>query len=257
MAIIVGGFFLYSLFFCGMMLARRQIEFLFLFVISPIIFATSVGNKDRRSAVVQQLVSLMLQGAVIMLIISLTAIVMKQINLTTFFDNNFKNMVIKSIMYIGCGSFLLSANSGREQLMAMMGFGQAMGTGLGAGTLATAGAGLLGVGALVKSSSVAGTTGNHAIGKIGKAISGFGSTISGSNSDLSSGGIGANLKFVGDYLQATSMAHNGQTQNKNGDKLSRFGGSMMRVGANSITSAVDSMIPTRSMYRRRYRGKGE
>jgi hypothetical protein len=271
MAIIVGGFFLYSLFFCGMMLARRQIEFLFLFVISPIIFATSVGNKDRRSAVVQQLVSLMLQGAVIMLIISLTAIVMKQINLTTFFDNNFKNMVIKSIMYIGCGSFLLtgsqvvnrfiggnvSANSGREQLMAMMGFGQAMGTGLGAGTLATAGAGLLGVGALVKGSSVAGTTGNHAMGKIGKAISGFGSTISGGNSDLSSGGIGANLKFVGDYLQATSMAHNGQTQNKNGDKLSRFGGSMMRAGANSITSAVDSMIPTKSMYRRRYRGKGE
>ena len=32
MAIIVGGFFLYALFFSGMMLARRQIEFLFLFV---------------------------------------------------------------------------------------------------------------------------------------------------------------------------------------------------------------------------------
>ena len=76
MAVIVGGFFLYSLFFCGMMLARRQIEFLFLFVISPIVFATSIGNKERRQAVVQQLVSLMLQGAVIMLIISLTAIVM-------------------------------------------------------------------------------------------------------------------------------------------------------------------------------------
>ena len=32
MAIIIGGFFLYALFFSGMMLARRQIEFLFLFV---------------------------------------------------------------------------------------------------------------------------------------------------------------------------------------------------------------------------------
>src|SRR5574344_48098 len=269
LAIIVGGFFLYALFFSGMMLARRQIEFLFLFVISPIVFATSIGNKQRRGAVVEQLVSLMLQGAIILLIICLTALIMEQINATTFFSNDFKNILVKSLMYIGCGSFLLtgsqvvnrfiggnvSANSGREQLMAMMGFGQAMGTGLGAGTLATAGAGLLGVGALVKGSSVAGTTGNHAMGKIGKAISGFGSTISGGNSDLSSGGIGANLKFVGDYLQATSMAHNGQTQNKNGDKLSRFGGSMMRAGANSITSAVDSMIPTRSMYRRRYRGK--
>ena len=142
MSIIVGGFFLYSLFFCGMMLARKQIEFLFLFVISPIVFSTSVGNKDRRQAVIQQLVSLILQGAVIMLIISLTAIVMNEINTTTFFKNNFKDIVMKSIMYIGCGSFLLtgsqvvnrfiggnvSANSGREQLMAMMGFGNAMET---------------------------------------------------------------------------------------------------------------------------------
>ena len=93
LSIIVGGFFLYSLFFCGMMLARRQIEFLFLFVISPIVFATSIGNKERRQAVVQQLVSLMLQGAVIMLIISLTAIVMGQINETTFFSNSFKDIV--------------------------------------------------------------------------------------------------------------------------------------------------------------------
>ena len=60
MAIIVGGFFLYAIFFSGMMLARRQIEFLFLFLISPIVFATSIGNKQRRSAVIEQLVSLIL-----------------------------------------------------------------------------------------------------------------------------------------------------------------------------------------------------
>ena len=41
MAIIVGGFFLYSLFFAGIMLGRRQIEFLFLFSIAPIVFATT------------------------------------------------------------------------------------------------------------------------------------------------------------------------------------------------------------------------
>ena len=34
LSIIVGGFFLYALFFSGMMLARRQLEFLFLFVFS-------------------------------------------------------------------------------------------------------------------------------------------------------------------------------------------------------------------------------
>ena len=54
MAILVGGFFLYTLLFSGMMLARRQIEFLFLFLISPIIFATAIGNKQRRSAVIEQ-----------------------------------------------------------------------------------------------------------------------------------------------------------------------------------------------------------
>ena len=99
MGIIVGGFFLYALFFSGMMLARRQIEFLFLFVISPILFATSVGNKQRRGALYEQLVSLILQGAVVMLIIGLTAILMKSIQGTTFFANSaFKDVVIKSIL---------------------------------------------------------------------------------------------------------------------------------------------------------------
>ena len=272
LAVIVGGFFLYSLFFCGMMLARRQIEFLFLFVISPIIFSTSVGNKERRGAVIQQLISLMLQGVVIMLIISLTAIVMKQINDTDFFTNGFKDMIIKSIMYIGCGSFLLtgsqvvnrfiggnvSANSGREQLMAMMGFGQTLGTGLGVGTLATTGAGMLGIGAIAKGGSSISKGGTSAMGKVGKAISSFGSKISGGNSDVTTGGIGANLQLVGNYLQTSSMSkRNQESHNKNGDRLSRFGNNMMRAGANSISSAVDSMIPTRTMYRKRFKERGE
>ena len=272
LAVIVGGFFLYSLFFCGMMLARRQIEFLFLFVISPIIFATSVGNKERRGAVIQQLVSLMLQGAVIMLIISLTIIVMKQINETEFFTNGFKDMIIKSIMYIGCGSFLLtgsqvvnrfiggnvSANSGREQLMAMMGFGQTLGTGLGVGALATSGVGMLGIGAVAKGGSSVSKSGTTTIGKVGKTISSFGSKLSGGNTDVTTGGIGANLQLVGDYLQTSSMAKKGQDmQNKNVDKLSKFGSNMMRAGANSISSAVDSMLPTRTMYRRRFKERGE
>src|SRR5574344_639642 len=253
MAIIVGGFFLYSLFFCGMMLARRQIEFLFLFVISPIIFATSVGNKERRSAVVQQLVSLMLQGAVIMLIISLTAIVMGQINSTTFFDNTFKDIVIKSIMYIGCGSFLLtgsqvvnkfiggnvSANSGREQLMAMMGFGQAMGAVATTGALGLGGAGLIGDGAVAKA---------------GKAISSFGSKIGG---DYSSGGIGSNLKMVGDYMQASSNLKAYNNKSKGGSGLSRFGSGMMNAGKESLASAMSNVVPARSMYRRRYRGRDD
>lgn len=266
MSVIVGGFFLYSLFFCGMMLARRQIEFLFLFIISPIVFATSVGNKERRQAVVQQLISLMLQGAVIMLIISLTAIVMGQINSTTFFDSTFKNIVIKSIMYIGCGSFLLtgsqvvnrfiggnvSANSGREQLMAMMGFGQGMSAVTKAGVLGTIGAGLMGAGAIVKGTSKARSVGNSALCKVGHAVSSFGNKMGG----YDSGGIGSNLKFVGDYLQASSSIKGNNSIGGN-RKLSRFGNSMMNMGASSMASAMGSIIPTRSMYRRRYRGKGD
>src|SRR5574344_2352595 len=209
LAIIVGGFFLYSLFFSGMMLARRQIEFLFLFVISPIIFATSVGNKERSSAVIQQLVSLMLQRAVIMLIISLTAIVMGQINDTTFCSNGFKGIVIKCILYIGCGSFLLtgsqvvnrfiggnvSANCVREQLMAMMGFGQSMGAVATAGTLGTVGAGLFGIGAVTKSVATGASVSDSALAKIGRGISNFGSKLSGSSGSSSNpiSGIGGNL----------------------------------------------------------------
>ena len=273
MAVIVGGFFLYSLFFCGMMLARRQIEFLFLFVISPIIFATSIGNKERRSAVVQQLVSLMLQGAVIMLIISLTAIVMGQINSTTFFNNTFKDIVIKSIMYIGCGSFLLtgsqvvnkfiggnvSANSGREQLMAMMGFGQAMGGIASTAGLGVAGAGLMGAGALAKGGDVVGSkvgkAGNSALGKVGQAVSNFGSKMGGK--DYTSGGIGSNLKMMGDYLQASSMSKSGNAGNQRSSRLSRFGSGMMNAGKESMVQAMSNVMPSRSMYRRRYRGRDD
>ncbi len=273
MAVIVGGFFLYSLFFCGMMLARRQIEFLFLFVISPIIFATSIGNKERRSAVIQQLVSLMLQGAVIMLIISLTAIVMGQINDTTFFNNTFKDIVIKSIMYIGCGSFLLtgsqvvnkfiggnvSANSGREQLMAMMGFGQAMGGITSTAGLGAVGAGLMGVGAIAKGGDAVGSkvgkAGNSALGKVGQAVSGFASKIGGN--DYSSGSIGSNLKLMGDYLQTSSMSRSGNSTNQRSSKLSRFGSGMMNAGRESMAQAMSNVIPSRSMYRRRYRGRDE
>lgn len=271
MSVIVGGFFLYALFFCGMMLARRQIEFLFLFAISPIVFATSIGNKERRGAVVQSLVSLMLQGAVIMLIISLTAIVMKQINDTTFFTNSFKDIVIKSIMYIGCGSFLLtgsqvvnkfiggnvSANQGREQLMAMMGFGQAMGGIATTGGLVAAGAGMIGTGAILKGTSKVGGVGNSAVGRAGQAISNFGNKMGG----YESSGIGSNLKMVGDYMQASSNLRRNNVDSSgkahSQSKLSRFGSNMMNAGANSMAQAVQSIAPTRTMYRRRYRGRDE
>ena len=257
MAIIVGGFFLYALFFSGMMLARRQIEFLFLFSIAPIIFATSIGNKQRRSAVIEQLVSLMLQGAVVLLIICLTALVMQQIQSTSFFNNSFKDILMKSILYIGCGSFLLtgsqvvnrfiggnvSANSGREQLMSMMGYGHVLGTATQVGTGALAGAGQFGLGVATGTVGVVG--GNKAVAKIGGAIAKFGSKLSSSDEkNCIKSKIGNTIEKFGNKISNTTP--------------SKIGKSLRASGRNSFGNAVRTAIPTRNMmYRRRYRGKGE
>ena len=255
MAIIVGAFFLYALFFSGMMLARRQIEFLFLFCISPVIFATSIGNKQRRSAVFEQLVSLILQGAVVMMIIGLTALLMKSIQSTTFFNDSVKDMVMKSILYIGCGTFLLtgsqvvnrfiggnvSANSGREHLMSMMGFGQGMKT-----ASLSAGAGLTGAGlvSLGVGSSIAGRLGgNKLIGKVGNSISNFGKNISsnhssGSRIDRIGNKVGNHIARFGTSLSSKTPSHIGKSMRKSG--YNKFRNSASRIAP---------IIPTRN---RRY-----
>ena len=281
MSVIVGGFFLYALFFSGMMLARRQIEFLFLFIISPIVFATSVGNKNRRGAVIEQLVSLTLQAAVVMLIICITALVMQAVNNTTFFDNTFKDIVIKSLMFIGCGTFLLtgsqvvnrfiggnvSANSGREQLMSLMGFGQTMG-GIGmAGGLATAGAGLFGLGAITKGASSVASGGTSAVSKLGSGISNFGSKLSVRNSstgnDSTLSKLGNSISTFGNVMKSSADKRmkptdkSGVSVPTGSQRLNRFASRMMSSGTSNIQSAIDTIIPNRGMYRRRYRSRGD
>lgn len=255
MGIIVGGFFLYSLFFSGMMLARRQIEFLFLFVISPIIFGTSVGNKQRRSAVYEQLVSLILQGAVVMLIIGLTAILMKSIQGTTFFPtSSVKDMVIKSILYIGCGTFLLtgsqvvnkfiggniSASSAREQMMSMMGFSNSMKAGAFAGTVGAVGLGKIGLGAT--SSAVGKLGGNKLVEGIGKSITNFGNNLSSGRPNSSPvNKIGNAISKFGSGISHTTP--------------SRLGKNIRSSGYNNVADAISTMSPARNMYRRRYNSR--
>ncbi len=254
LSIIVGGFFLYALFFSGMMLARRQLEFLFLFVISPIVFATSIGNKQRRSAVIEQLVSLMLQGAVVMLIINLTAIVANAVDSTTFFANNdFKDIVLKSLMYIGAGTFLLtgsqvvnrfiggnvSANSGREQLMSLMGFGQTMNTATTVTTGAGLGAGMIGVG--VASSVIGRAGGNNAVKKVGGAISNFGTKISGKANNPNSA-----MSKIGSFISNTGTKIGQSTP-------SSIGRNLRHHGASNIKGSINTLMPQRNMYRNRYR----
>ena len=259
MAIIVGGFFLYALFFSGMMVARRQIEFLFLFIISPIVFATSIGNKQRRSAVIEQLVSLILQGAVVMMIIGITVIVMQSINSTTFFANsNFKDMALKSLMFIGCGTFLLtgsqvinrfiganvSANSGREQLMSLMSYGNAMSSATHIGGNALSGAGAFGLG--VGASAVGKLGGNKVVNKVGNAISKFGSNFK----DKSSSASNPIASKVGSGIGNTIEKFGGKVKNAT---PSHIGKNLRSHGRENMGEAVRSIMPQRNMYRNRYR----
>jgi hypothetical protein len=257
MAILVGGFFLYALFFSGMMLARRQIEFLFLFVISPIVFATSIGNKQRRGAVFEQLVSLLLQSAVVMMIIGITVVVMQAINSTTFFtDSSFKDMALKSLMFIGCGTFLLtgsqvinrfiganvSANSGREQLMSLMSFGHTMSMMTHIGGSAITGAGAFGLG--MASSAFGKAGGNNVTNKIGNAIQKFGSDLKGNNSgsrigNMVRGGIGNTIEKFGGKISSSSPTS--------------IGKSLRSYGKDNLSEALSSIMPQRSTYRRRYK----
>ncbi len=238
LSIVVGAFFLYALFFSGMMLARRQIEFIFLFLISPIVFATSINNKQRRGAVFEQLTSLTLQAAVVMLIIGITVLIMQAVNGTTFFsDSTTKDVILKTIMYLGCATFLLtgsqavnrfiganvSANSGREQMMSLMSFNRTMGGIASRGASGLTGGALFGAG---MSSSVLGKLGgNKIMDKVGKAIQNFGSGIS-NNSN------GSKIKqSVGNFI--------GKFGSKLSDSpLSKMGKKMRSQGKQSMGNAI-------------------
>ena len=258
MAILCGGFFLYSLFFAGIMLGRRQIEFLFLFSIAPIVFATSVGNKQRRGAVIEQLVSLALQSAVVMLIVSLTVMVMQEIGATTFFTNNFMNLTTKSLLYLGCATFILtgsqvinrfiganvSAASGREQLMSLMGYGKMAGIGATLGAGATIGGGLLATGAAMKGGKA---VGSQALSQAGIALGTMGMTDGGQPQSRMQ-------KFA--TTMGSKMYATGQRMGRKPDS-NKFSASdaFINAGASSLGNTVRKVMPrasyNTSYYRRR------
>ena len=260
MAVISGGFFLYSLFFAGIMLGRRQIEFLFLFSIAPIVFATSVCNKQRRGAVIEQLVSLALQSAVVMLIVSLTVMVMQEINVTKFFDNTFMNITTKSLLYLGCATFIMtgsqvinrfigsnvSAASGREQLMSLMGYGKMAGIGATLGAGATLGGALLGTGLAMKGGKA---VGSHALSQAGIALGTMGTV------DPASGQTPNRMQrfasAMGSRMYATGQKMGGKST---GNKFSASD-AFMNAGASSLHNTVRRVMPrasyNTSYYRRR------
>jgi hypothetical protein len=260
MAIICGGFFLYSLFFAGIMLGRRQIEFLFLFSISPVVFATSVCNKQRRGAVIEQLVSLALQSAVVILIVSLSVMVMQEVNATTFFTNTFMNLTTKSLLYLGCATFILtgsqvinrfiganvSAASGREQLMSLMGYGKIAGIGATLGAGAAIGGGLLATGAAMKGGKA---VGSDVLSKAGMALGTMGTV------DSSSGQTPNKMQRFANAM-GTKMYVAGQQMGRkpNANKFSASD-AFINAGASSLNNTVRKVMPrasyNTSYYRRR------
>lgn len=150
--IVIGAIFLFAIGFGVLMLGRRQLELAFLMVISPLVIATSVGRKEQRSALYQQLVSLILQAGAMMLLIGLTTIMFNVIQNSPDINNLpfFTKLVTQTILYLGCAMMIMvgcnslnrfigenvSANSGRDMMMTMQGLSggisQAMGIGIGA-----------------------------------------------------------------------------------------------------------------------------
>lgn len=262
MAIISGGFFLYSLFFAGIMLGRRQIEFLFLFSIAPIVFATSVCNKQRRGAVIEQLVSLALQSAVVMLIVSLTVMVMQEINSTSFFTNAFMNLTTKSLLYLGCATFILtgsqvinrfiganvSAASGREQLMSLMGYGKMASIGATLGAGATIGGTLLGAGLAMKGGKA---VGSQALSQAGLAIGTMGTV------DSSSGQASTKMQKFAQTIGSKMYVRGQKLGSKSDESKFSTSDAFINAGASSLNSTVRKVMPRAAYNTSYYRRKNK
>ena len=170
--IIIGIIFLISIGFAILSLGKRQLELAFLMVISPVVFASSVGRKEQRSALYQQLASLVLQAGAIMLLIGLTSITFNAIQNSDVINNldYFSKIVTQSILVLGCATLLMmgcnsinrfvgdnvAANNGRDMMMAMNGIssfagGVAGGTIGGIATTGRAARGTFGLGQLAVS----------------------------------------------------------------------------------------------------------
>lgn len=147
--IVIGAIFLFAVGFAVLMLGRRQLELAFLLVISPLVIATSIGRKEQRSALYQQLASLVLQAGAMMLLIGLTSIMFNAIQNSADINGlpYFTKIVTQTVLYLGCAMMLMtgctslnrfigenvSANSGRDMMMAMRGLGGGLATATGVG----------------------------------------------------------------------------------------------------------------------------
>ena len=225
--ILIGAIFVVAIAFSVIMLGRRQLEISFLMIIAPIVFATSIGRKEQRSALYQQLVSLVLQAGALLLLIGLTAIMFnaiqnsKEINALPYFTK----IVSQSVLYIGCAMMLLtgstalnrfigenvSANSGRDSMMAMKGL-------LG---------GIVGGGGATYGAIKGGK-------QLGKGVAQMGNAMRFGMAGMSNGGMHSRTaKSMADKMnKAQSKASKGQERQKSGNMASKLYGMYQEYSGN-------------------------
>ena len=233
--IVIGIIFLFSIGFAVLMLGRRQLELAFLMTISPLVIATSVGRKEQRSALYQQLASLVLQAGAMMLLIGLTAVMFNAIQNSADINNlgYFTKTVAQSILYLGCAMLLMtgctslnrfigdnvSANSGRDMMLAMGGL---------FGGIRTAGA--VGTGLLSAAKNTA--IGSYKTGKgIGQLAKGGVQTAKGMYHGLAS---------MGDKTHAGISNRMNKAMGKGVAKMAK--GQMMQQSSNPISRAYGRML---------------
>ena len=157
-------------------------------------------------------------------------VIKQAINSTTFFsDSNFKDMALKSLMFVGCGTLLLTGS-------------QVVNRFIGSNVSATSFE--LGVGA----SALGKVWGNKLVNSIGGALQKFGNNIKSNNSPNSNpiksgiqNGIGNTIEKFGDKVKNSTP--------------SNIGKNMRMHGRENMGEAVSSIMPQRNMYRRRYRSR--
>lgn len=243
--VLIGAIFLFAIGFSVIMLGRRQLELAFLMLIAPLVFATSVGRKEQRSALYQQLVSLVLQAGALLLLIGLTSIMFNAIQNSSDINKlpYFTKLVSQSVLYLGCAMMLLtgsttlnrfigenvSANSGRDMMLAMRGmFGGIVG------------AGAMGIGALKTAKNVAkgGFRTGKGISQLGKGIKQMGEAgiinLASKNSKLNDA-IAKNMEGTLGKNLSNILGGNVNQQSKNA-LVKAYGKMQERKGTKGLTT---------------------
>ena len=206
--------------------------------ISPLVIATSVDRKEQRSALYQQLASLILQSGAMMLLIGLTTVMFNAIQNSSSINNlgYFTKIVTQSILYLGCAMMLMtgcsslnrfigenvSANTGRDMMLGMGGL---------IGGISTAGNIAMGTLNAAKDTAV----GTFQTGKgIGQLAKGSVQTVRGAYNALAS---------------MNNKTHSGISEkmhNEMGKGLSNMTkGSVMKQSSNPITRTYGRILETR------------